>query len=81
MKRIFNIYPGIIRSKKILLTVKSEFKPHTTSFSLRVGAHPIPSILFCLNIERHTSPSSLILGCHNFVKHFTFGGCNQIESL
>lgn len=55
-------------------TVKREFKPHTTSFSLRVGAHPNPSMLLCLKMERHTSPSSLILGCHNFVKHFTIGG-------
>lgn len=56
------------------LTVKREFKPHTTSLSLRVGAHPISSILLCLKIERHTLPSSFILGCHNFVKHLTFGG-------
>lgn len=57
-----------------ILTLKSEFIPQTRSFSLRVGAQPKPSIEFCRNSERHTSPSSDIFGCHSFVVHLTFGG-------
>lgn len=48
--------------------------PQTRSFSLRVGAQPNPSIEFCRNNDRHTSPVSDMLGCHSFVVHLTFGG-------
>ena len=64
-----------------MLTEKRLFKPHTTSFSLLVGAHPSPSIEFCLNKERQISPSSLIFGCHNFVKHLTTGGWKILSLL
>ncbi len=56
------------------LTVKREFRPHTTSFNFLVGAHPSPSIEFCLKRLRQISPSSLMFGCQSFVRHFTIGG-------
>lgn len=58
-------------------TVNNEFKPQITSLSLRVGAQPRPSIEFCRNNDRQISPSTEIFGCHSFVRHFTFGGCNN----
>lgn len=57
-----------------VLTVKSEFRPHMTSFNLLVGDHPNPSTLCCLRIDKHTSPFSLMFGCHSLVKHLTIGG-------
>jgi hypothetical protein len=66
--------------KKKQLTVKREFRPHTTSFNFLVGAHPSPSIEFCLKRLRQISPSSLMLGCQSFVRHFTMGGCEMIDT-
>ena len=59
------------------LTVNNEFKPQTTSFSLRVGAQPNPSKELCLSRLKQTAPFSLILGCHNLVSQCTSGGCKQ----
>ena len=55
-------------------TVNRELRPQTTSLSFLVGAHPNPSIEFCLKRLRQISPSSLIFGCHSLVKHRTLGG-------
>lgn len=54
--------------------MKSEFRPQTTSFKRRVGAHPDPSMEFCRSNDKHISPVIEILGCHNMVLHFTMGG-------
>ena len=61
-------------SLKFCLTVNNELSPHITSFNFLVGAQPRPSMEFCLSKLRQISPSSLMLGCHNFVRHFTVGG-------
>lgn len=45
-----------------------------TSLSVRVGAHPKPSIEFCRRSDKQMSPVVDIFGCHNVVEHFTFGG-------
>lgn len=49
-----------------------------TSLRRLVGAQPRPSIEFLRNSDRQMSPSSLMLGCHSLVWHFTTGGCNDL---
>lgn len=55
-------------------TVNKACRPQTTSFNLLMGDQPNPSILCCLSNDRQTSPTSVILGCHKRVRHFTVGG-------
>lgn len=57
-----------------ILTVNKAFKPQTTSLSLLVGDQPIPSTLCLRSSDRHTSPDSVMFGCHSFVIHLTTGG-------
>lgn len=56
------------------LTVNNELRPQITSFKVRVGAHPKPSMEFCRNNDKQISPVTDMFGCHSFVRHFTFGG-------
>jgi len=62
---------------RLWLTVNNELSPHITSLSFLVGAQPRPSIEFCLSKLKQISPSSLMLGCHSFVRHLTVGGCGK----
>ena len=49
------------------------------TFKLLAGDHPVPSIDVSLKTLRHTSPFSVMLGCHILVLHATSGGCNKIS--
>merc|ERR550539_662873 len=61
-------------SSKLRRSPKRELSPQMTSFSLRVGAQPMPSMALRRRMLRHTSPSSLMLGCHSRVRQRTEGG-------
>lgn len=42
--------------------------------SRRAGTQPRPSIELSRSNDKQISPSVVMLGCHNLVKHLTFGG-------
>ena len=59
------------------LTPNNAERPHTTSLRVRTGAQPVLSNEVLRSILRHTSPDSVMFGCHSRVVHLTQGGCSN----
>ena len=49
------------------------------TFKLLAGDHPVPSVDVSLRILRHTSPLSVMLGCHIVALQVTSGGYNEYD--
>lgn len=58
--------PSIEVSLKILIVMMNQSKVK------------VQAMKYLVSYLKHTSPLSLMLGCHILVSHFTLGGCNKI---